>query len=392
VTAIESAEILLKGQLAFLRNQGFDVELICGTEGDGSELDAVARREQIVVHSLRLVRGVSIVGDVRALVLLIRLLRSRSPDLVNVSTPKAGLLGGLAAVLTRVPIRVYLMRGLRVETLRGWKRLMLLALEAVSCRCAHHVVCVSPSLRSKLLALRLVQAKRTLVLGSGASNGVDIERFSADATLQSEARILREGLGINEDTFVVGFVGRIVRDKGIAELVEAFLRLLKDASETDPGSHLVVVGQFEENDRIDIRTRSILEQHPSISLVPWTDPAVWYLVMDAVVLPTFREGFPNVPLEAGAAGRPVVTTNATGAIDSVVHGVTGAVVPCGDIGALERSMRELRDDPGLRARLGESGRKHVAASFTNEEVWARTGDFYRSLLPKTAPQVSDWIA
>lgn len=381
VTAVETAQTLLRGQLAFLRNAGFEIELICGTLGDGSELEPVAQREGIVVHCVPMVRSVSISDDVRSLAVLVRLLRSRSPDLVNVSTPKAGLLGGIAAVLARVPIRVYLIRGLRAETERGLRRGILLGLESVACRCAHHIVCVSPSLRRKVLDLRLSKPDRTVVLGVGASNGVDMPRFAATPERSAEARVLRRKLGLSDTTFVVGFVGRIVRDKGVAELVGAFEQLLKNDHPDGVATHLVVVGTYEPDDRIDERTRSVLERHPSISFVPWTDPARWYPVMDVVVLPTFREGFPNVPLEAGAAGRAVVTTNATGAVDSVVDGITGIVVPCGDMVALERALRELRDDPGLRSRLGDGGLRWVAANYTNEQIWALTETFYRGLFP-----------
>lgn len=370
VTVPVSAWILLRGQLSYMRELGYDVHLL---SSPGEELAATGRREGITIHAVRIEREVSIVRDLDALWRIWQLVRRLRPDIVNVSTAKAGLLGGLAARLARVPVRIHVMRGLRSETARGMKRLLLRLSESVAFSCAHCVVCVSSSLLEKARDLRLLSPARAIVLGPGSSNGVVAERFLPTPELLAEARALRARLSIPECSPVIGYIGRFTNDKGIPELIRAFQQLTAVFGDL----RLLLVGDFEIGDPLPADIRRSIRSTPGIVRTGFVaETAAYYHVMDIAALPTRREGFPNVPLEAAAAGKPVVTSDATGAADSVVHRVTGLVVPVGDVAGLAAALGRLIEDPVLASRLGRAGQERVLRDFKPERIWSELARLY----------------
>jgi glycosyltransferase involved in cell wall biosynthesis len=296
---------------------------------------------------------------------------------VDVSTPKAGLLGSIAALLARVPCRVYTLRGLRMETATGLKRRMLWLAEWLSCACAHSVVPLSESLRRRAVDLKLVPAaKANIVKHSG---GVDLTRFAPRRRGSTETHALRQELGLTGKESVIGFVGRFVKDKGIRELVEAF----RELGTTRPNLRLLLVGDFESGDPVEPEVRKYIESASTILRPGFVEnTAPYYALMDVFVLPTYREGFPGVPLEAQASGVPVVTTTATGAIESVVNGVTGVLVPVGDSKALTKAIDELLAEPTLRQRMGEAGRARTEREFRQDVIWDALIRHYQALLAK----------
>ncbi len=317
-------------------------------------------------------RCIAPLTDLVALARLWRILGRVKPDLVEFSTPKAGLLGMIAAKLRGVPWRVYMLRGLKLERSRGFKRWILLVAERVACCCAHVVLCNSKSLRVEALALGLAPAAKLLVLGEGSSNGVDIERFSPGSSA------VREQFSIPRDAPVVGFVGRLTRDKGLPELIEAFDRILL----AEPSTHLLLVGWFDRaEDALDAELRRLILNHPRIHCSGFvSDTAPFYRGMDVMVLPTWREGFPNAVLEAQASGIPVVTTESTGARDAVIAEVTGLLIPPGYPEAIYESVIKLLRDPERRVRMGRAARAWVTEHYSEERVLGLTADYYLSLL------------
>jgi glycosyltransferase involved in cell wall biosynthesis len=361
--------LVLGARLRTLREAGFHVLLV---SGPGELLDRTAEREGVERIAVPMRRGIAPFTDLVALLRLWRLIGRRRPNLVEFSTPKAGLLGTVAARLRGVPRRVYMLRGLKLETSTGLKRRILLAAERLTCRCAHVVLCNSASLRSQALELGVAPARKLSLLGEGSSNGVDTGRFSPGAS------DVREQLGIPGDVPVLGFVGRLTRDKGLPELVQAFDLILR----VEPSARLLLVGWFDAaEDALDKDLRTRIQSHPRIYCAGFVgDTAPYYRAMDVLVLPSWREGFPNVVLEAAATGIPVVTTECTGSRDSVVPEVTGLLIPPGYPDAICEAALKLIRNPELRRRMGQAARAWVLQHYSQSRVLSMTADYYLSLL------------
>jgi glycosyltransferase involved in cell wall biosynthesis len=361
--------LLLGSRVRALCDAGFRVTVV---SSPGPLLDRLASSEKVEVCALPMARRISLGSDLISLFRLWRLLRRLKPCMVEFSTPKAGLLGMLAARIAGVPVRVYLLRGLKLETASGLKRRILLMAERLAAASADVVVCNSHSLREKALFLRIAPAAKLLVLGAGSSNGVDTERFCPGLSP------VRQQLGLPGEIPVIGYVGRLTCDKGIVDLLQAFDQILA----TRPDGHLLLVGWFDEaEDALSASVRAQIEGHRQITVTGMVDSAEeYYRAMDVFVLPTWREGFPNVAIEAAATGIPVVTTDATGARDSVVPGVTGLLIPPGDPEAICRSVNSLLDAPDRREQMGRAARAWVLKNYTDTQVLGSMVDYYRGLI------------
>jgi glycosyltransferase involved in cell wall biosynthesis len=354
--------VFFDGQIRFLRGSGFD---LCAVSGPGPRLDDVAA-EGAHIAAIPMEREIAPFADIVSLCRLIMLFFRQRTNLVVAGTPKAGLLGALAARIAGVPRVVYMIHGLRLETTTGWKRRILWVSEWIACHAAHHVRCVSPSLQKRLVSLGLAPAERCGVLGSGTANGIDTEHFQRDTATPSAAQKLRRHLGIPENALVVGFAGRLTRDKGIADLYQSFSR----ARSQYPDARLLLVGDFEDGDPVSPSVRAQIDADPAVIVTGFVpDVAPYYWAMDLFVLPSYREGFGIVALEAQAASLPVICSDATGAIDAIVDGITGITVPLGNITALTAAISKMLESQELRQRMGEAGRAWVEKTFKRENLW-----------------------
>ncbi len=371
VTTVQMSFVFLRGLVGHLERRGWEVQLVSSPAGEAPVWDADDPRP--VVHEIAMARRIAPLADLAALARLVALFRRLEPSLVHTHTPKAGLLGMLAATICRVPVRVYHLRGLPHETARGGQRRLLRATEVVSCGLAHRVVAIGPSLRQRALDEGLAPARKLVVLGRGG-NGVDALGRYDPARLPPETRArARAEAGIPAEALVVGFVGRRVRDKGIVELAQAWSTL----AERFPAAHLLLVGPDEERDALPAASAAALAADPRVHLLPETRSVErWYAAMDLLVLPTYREGFPNTPMEAAAMGLPVVATRATGCVDAVEHGVTGTLVPVADAAALAAAIATYLDDEAIRRAHGGAGRRRVLAGFRRETVWQAVEALY----------------
>lgn len=365
----------LTGRLRALREAGFRVTLV---SSPGELLECTAAREGVESIALPIARQIAPLADLVSLVRLCWLLLRLRPDMTEFSTPKAGLLGSLAALMCGVPLRIYMLRGLKLETSSGLARLVLLAAERLAAACAQVVLCNSESMRAEALALGVAPAEKLHLLGEGSSNGVDVDRFSPGPSG------VRERLGVPRQAPVVGFVGRLTRDKGLPELVEAFDTILK----TEPEARLLLVGWFDaSDDALSAALRARILKHPRIHCTGFVaDTAPYYRAMDLMVLPTRREGFPNAVLEAAATGIPVITTLSTGSRDSVVPEVTGLLIPPGYPEAISEAVLKLLRDPERRFRMGQAARAWVVEHFVDARVLGLATAFYNSLLAQAAQQ------
>jgi len=374
VTAPVTATTFLRGQLGYLRQHDFVISVICGP---GAGLQDLADQEQVTVQPVSMEREISPLSDLVALWGIYRTLRRLRPDIVNASTPKAGLLGMLAAWLARVPVRIYQQRGLRLETTTGIKRRILTGAEWLAASCATAVVCNSPSLLDAFAALRLAPRSKLRILGAGSSNGVDVKRFAPTSERHREASDLRSLLGIPAQALVIGFIGRFTRDKGIVELLALFEQLQTSFSDL----HLLLVGDYEPGDPVPTATQHQIANHPHIHTAGFVaDAALYYHLMDLLIFLSYREGLPNVPLEAAAAGIPTVGFRATGVVDAVIDGETGRLVPIGDMEQLHSVVSKLLADTSLRKQLGQQAQQYVYREFDQKKVWEYWRQFYLDCL------------
>jgi glycosyltransferase involved in cell wall biosynthesis len=366
--------VFFTGTFGMLRDAGYEPMLV---SSPGEQLQRIGRDAGVRYAAIPIRREIAPLHDLLSLWRFYRLMRKARPTLTDVGTPKAGLLGGVAAWLLGVPCRIYTLYGLRLETTTGLKRILLTMTERAACACAHRVICVSPSLRRRAIELKLVSADKTVVLGSGSVRGIDVQRFSPELGKPAQKEHLAKSLGISRGVPVIGFVGRLTRDKGIRELITAFSQLRRKW----PSLRLLLVGDLEDGDPVEPIVRQQMETDPGIIRAGFVaDTAPYYALMDVLVLPTYREGLGYTPLEAQACGIPVVTTTATGAVDSVVDGVTGFHVPVGNCEALAARIDQLLSDPELRSRMGQRGRERVVQEFRQEVAGQALIEEYESLL------------
>lgn len=383
VPTIADSLMFIRGQAGYLGPHGFQLEAIAAPTPYAS---VFASSEGVPVHPLAMTREITPLADLRVLAQLVRMLRRLRPDIVHAHTPKGGLLGMLAAALTGTPVRVYHMRGLPLEAAQGVKRLLLSASERVSCALAHRVICVSHSMRDRAVALRLCPAGKITVLAGGSGNGVDSTgRFSAAIAASGAGSEARRSAGIPADALVVGFVGRQTRDKGMLELAEAWQRIRA----AEPRARLLLVGGEDAHDPLPQAVRDMLVGDDRVHIAGVRfDIAPWYAAMDLLVLPTYREGFPNALLEAAAMGLPSVATRVTGCVDAIEDGVTGTLVPVRDPAALGSAVMAYLSDAALRRRHGTAARARVEKDFRQEAIWAALLAEYQALLARLHPNTT----
>lgn len=369
VTADKSVG-LLRGFPAYLATQGWAVHVVSSC---GPLSDELSRETGVHVHQIEMERSLSPIKDLCALVRWTRLLSILQPDLLYVGTPKAGLLGTVAGAIIGVPSRIYLLRGLRSESLpRPWSSWLNL-LERVTVRCADEVVCVSRSLRQAAYEAGVLQPGQGVVLGGGSSNGVatNVEPLGLAERVAQRRRYFPE-----PDRFTVGFVGRVTRDKGIDILAAALFRLARAGL----AGNCLVIGGDDSLDGPGLRAALDGSGWSTCHLGQLADVAPAVSTIDVLCLPSRREGFPNVVLEAAVAGVPCVGSQATGMADAVVDGMTGVTVPTEDVPALADALSDIMRHPERRDRLGQAARRRALAEFGRARVWSVQSDFLRSML------------
>ncbi|MCK6210906.1 glycosyltransferase family 4 protein [Georgenia sp. EYE_87] len=359
---------LMRGFPEHLQRAGWDVHVV---SGPGADLEALG---EVVggAHAVPMQRDPSPVADARALAAWVRLLRRLRPDAVLAATPKAALLGLVAARLTGVPVRVYHLWGLRLETTTGLLRRVLTLTEKATARAATRVLSVSASLSAEFADGGLAGRRPVDMIGRGSSSGVDTQHFDPSLVRLSEVRQAARAARLEPDRFVVGYVGRITPDKGL-DTLDAAMRIL---AEEGVRACLLVVG---EDDAAGYDPFTVHHVHRAGRV---EDPRPYYRLMDVLCLPTLREGMPNVCLEAAAMEIPVVTTTATGAVDSIADGETGLLVPPGDAAELARALRAVHHDPVLARRMGAAGRRWASTHFSRPDLWAGHDRYLRRQLPK----------
>jgi len=377
----------LRGQAAFMRERGFDVHVI---SSPGDELNEFGRIQRVSVDAVEMTRKISPLKDLRSFVSLLRRVRRLEPHIIHASTPKAALLGMFAAWLTKVPVKVFLLRNLQLSTTSRLKRPIVRCSYQLTASLADQVLSVSDSLRKLAASEKICEEGRIRVLRGGSSNGVDAAlQFNPDVIDPRQLSVLRQELGIPDDRLVAGFVGRLATIKGLVELADAWKTVSLARGNAD---RLLVLGRYDENYPLPKEVKEGIEDDPTILLVGHVaDPAMFYAMMDVVVLPSYREGLPNALLEAAAMRIPVVTTRALGCVDAIEDGVTGKLVPLKNSKELATAITEYLENEALRHAHGTAGRERVLRDFQQEPIWqANHDEFIRLLREKGIELPASW--
>jgi glycosyltransferase involved in cell wall biosynthesis len=320
----------------------------------------------VEVIGVTIPRRIAPLADVAAIAALRRLFRARRLDLVHSFGPKAGLVASTAGRLAGVPARLHTFTGQVWATRRGAMRALLRAADRRTARNATHVLADSASQRDLLVQEGIVAAGRCAVLGDGSVSGVDLQRFQPDPAVRAA---VRKELGIGERDRVVLYLGRITRDKGVLDLARAFARLPE---------HAVLVAAGPDEDGLAPR---MLELSGRVKFTGYTPhPERFLAAADVLCLPSYREGFGTVVIEAAASGVPAVASRIYGVTDALVHGQTGFLFRPGDAGELAARLGELLADDAMRARLGAQARRRAAERFSQERLTRELADFYARVL------------
>jgi glycosyltransferase involved in cell wall biosynthesis len=361
-TVAMSLNYLLKGQLSFL-NEHYEVIAV---SGEDDHLQEVRERENVRTENVKIQRTISLLKDLKSLWVLYFLFRKEKPQIVHSITPKAGLLSMLAAKMTGVPIRIHTFTGLIFPEKRGFLQQILILMDCLICFCATDIFPEGEGVKRDLIKYKIT-SKPLKIIANGNVNGIDTAYFSEDQVLLSEREVLKKELGIDSNDFVFIFVGRLVGDKGINELVSVF----KEVTSQNKNVKLVLVGPLESDlDRLNSQTLKEIENNDAILSVGFKkDVRTYFAISDVLVFPSYREGFPNVVLQAGAMGLPAIVTNINGSNEIIKAGINGLIIEAKDKVALQQAMQELMKDKRLYETLKFNARELITSRYEQKMVW-----------------------
>lgn len=368
-----SLEKLLEGQLNFMQ-QHYQVTAISSEE---IRLKKLGEEVGVDTYPVEMTREITPGKDLRAVYELYRYFKKEKPLIVHTHTPKAGIAGMLAAKMAGVPIRLHTVAGLPLLEAKGMTRKVLEAVEKVTYASATRVYPNSRKIYDLLVEEGFAPSQKLKVIGKGSSNGIDTGYFDPSQYSEQEKSDLRTSLGIPVKDTVFVFVGRLVRDKGINELVEAFERLNKK----HPNTSLLLVGPFEQDlDPIEESTLEKINNHTKIFGVGYqNDVRPFFACSNVLAFPSYREGFPNVVMQAGAMGLPAIVTDINGCNEIIEEGKNGTIIPVRDPEALYKAMEELVLDLSKREDLSRNSRKTIKENYEREKMWEALLAEYREL-------------
>ena len=356
--------ILLRSQLRFMADY---YEVVAVSSG-GPALKQVAKETGIRTLEIEMTREITPFKDVKALWKLYLMMKLEKPHLVHTHTPKAGLLGMIASKLAGVPVRLHTVAGMPLLEKKGLIRKILDMVERLTYSCATKVYPNSALMRQIIIKNQYCRPDKLKVIGNGSSNGIDTTFFDPDnIDLHESTFSLRESLNIDSQDIVYCFVGRIVADKGINELVEAFDAIARHNKKVK----LLLLGNFETQlDPLKLKTEELISNHPDIIWVDFQmDVRPYFAISDIFVFPSYREGFPNVVMQSGAMGLPSIVTDINGCNEIIIHGQNGIVVPPKDALKLQDAMEQLVNDDTLRLELASRSRALIINRYDQQFVW-----------------------
>ena len=366
---------LLSGQLKFMNNY-FEVTAI---SSPGWELEKVANNEGIETISVSIARKPSILKDMISLFKLRNELKKISPQIVHTHTPKAGLLGMTAAFVNQVPIRLHTVAGLPWIEYKGIKKFIFICIEYITYKFATHVYCNSFHLMNYIIKKNIISKSKISVIGNGSSNGIDTNYFSPNVNLIDQSFDLKKKYTIDDEKVLI-FIGRLVKEKGVEELVDAFVSL----KVTHKKIKLILLGPLEpERDPLSINTKVIIDNNPDIIITGYKDDIRPYLCLSyLLVFPSYREGFPNVPMQAAAFNIPSIVTDINGCNEIILNYQNGLIVKPRSVKELKTAIELLLTDKVLYNRLKENCRKNIVERFDQLYFWNKILVEYNNHLNK----------
>ena len=375
-----SLKTLLKGQHRFMTDNGFQV---IGVSSDGKELLEVHREESIPIKAMEMTRTITPLKDLLALWNFYNFCKKEKPLIVHSHTPKAGIIGMLGSKLAGVPIRLHTVAGMPLMEAKGIKRTVLDWVEKLTYSSSTKIYPNSFGLYDFILENNFTSTKKLKVIANGSSNGIDTQFFSPEQIAIDQKIQLKTTLNIQENDFVFVFVGRLVSDKGINELIQAF-NLLKITSSNSNISNLklLLVGSLEsELDPLNYDTLHEIETNPNILSVGFqNDVRPYFSISNALVFPSYREGFPNVVMQAGAMGLPSIVSDINGCNEIIIEGENGTIIPVKNSQALFIAMEKLICDKDYFNSLKKNARKMIQERFEQHVVWDALLEEYQLLI------------
>ncbi|AZI69903.1 glycosyltransferase family 1 protein [Cloacibacterium normanense] len=370
-----SLNLLLKGQLEFL-NKHFQVTAI---SGEGDDLQTVANREGVNIHTIEMHRPISLRQDLKSLWNLYWYFKKEKPAIIHSITPKAGLLSMMAGKLAGVPVRMHTFTGLIFPHKYGYMKRTLIIMDKILCRCATHVYPEGRGVKEDLQKHNITN-KPLKIIANGNVNGVDVDYYHPEAFSEENKKQLRASLRIKEEDFVFVFVGRLVIDKGVRELVKAFDALSKQHQNIK----LILVGPRENahNPKKRAMFHTINQNQKIITVGFQDDVRPYYAVSNVLMLPSYREGFPNAVLQAGAMGLPSIVSDIPGCNEIIEHEVNGLLVPKKNHQELQKAMEKVFKNPYFLLNLKKNARNKVVESFDKNFVWQELKKEYENALDK----------
>lgn len=361
-TASTSLSLLLRGQLRFLSK---DFEIL-GLVGDETFLQEIEEREGVKVLHTPIRRSISLFNDIVSLFRTIALLRKLNVTIIHSMTPKAGLISMLAGYLVGVPVRMHTFTGLIFPTRSGFMQKVLITMDRLICFCATSIYPEGNGVKQDLINYKIT-SKELKVLGNGNVNGLDFDHYNIESVNLDNLKFIREKSKITEESITFLFIGRVVKDKGIVELVQSFVQVYL----TNNNVRLLLVGPLEPDlDPLPKDVLTIITKHPGIILLGFQkDVRPYIAVSDILVFPSYREGFPNVPLQCGAFKKPLILSDINGCNEIVEHEVSGLLVPPKNVDRLINAMAYLLKNEEKRTEFGEAVYRHILSNFRQEEVW-----------------------
>ncbi|MBK6634325.1 MAG: glycosyltransferase family 4 protein [Chitinophagaceae bacterium] len=366
---------LLPGQMRFMAANGFDVLMI---SADGKELADVIENEQCPHMIVPMTRKITPLQDLKCLYRLIKIFRKEKPDIVHTHTPKAGLLGMLAAKFSGVKTRIHTVAGLPLMAETGFKYHLLIFIEKLTYAAASNVWPNSYSLLQFITEKKLCKPAKLHIIAKGSTNGININRFNEAALDENGVREIKQQVNFSDDHTYLLCIGRLVKDKGIVELVYVFTLL----QQHNNNLHLILVGEFEAGlDPLPERTLQEIKTNPFITHINWSNRVEYFMyIADLFVFPSHREGFPNVLLQAGAMGLPVICSHITGNIDIVTNNETGLIFEKGNEQQMLKHLQYALEHPQQMQMMAQQLQQVINKNYRQENIWQNMLQAYKSLV------------